>query len=54
MNLLWSRSRLILCRVRLSLAPTKVWCRVIELDFLVMLNDHLFGAVRRCFPDVGR
>ena len=46
--------RLTQCRVRFSLAPTRVWCRVIELDFLVMLNVHLFGALRKCFPGVGR
>ena len=54
MNLFWSRRRLTQCRVRFSLAPTRVWCMVIELDFLVGLNDHLFGALRKCFPDVAR
>ena len=54
MDLLWSRSRLTQCRVRFSLAPTRVWCRAIELDLLVMLNVHLFGALRKCFPSVGR
>ena len=50
-----TKPRLIQCRVRFSLAPTRVWCRIIELDFLViMLNDHLFCALRKCFPDVAR